>query len=99
MLRPFVFSATAVALLSACADKSAEIAPSYVSPQLYQSMTCRQLGEEAQRVSARAGQAVAAAFLIKGDGQSAAEVARLKGEMQAIEQANVAKKCGITFRG
>ncbi|MFC0811529.1 hypothetical protein ACFHYO_05285 [Paracoccus panacisoli] len=39
-----------------------------------------------------------ALFMIKGDGAGAAEVARLKGEMQAIEQANARKKCNIRFR-
>ncbi|HEY8577591.1 MAG TPA: hypothetical protein VIL88_14790 [Devosia sp.] len=38
-----------------------------------------------------------AAFFMKGDGAAAAEVARLKGEMQAIEQVNRIKNCGITF--
>ncbi len=38
-----------------------------------------------------------AAFFMKGDGADAAEVARLKGEMQAIEQVNRAKNCGIVF--
>ena len=37
-------------------------------------------------------------FFIKGDGTTAAEVARLKGEMDAIEQASVRKKCGIQFQ-
>lgn len=106
-------------VLAACADKADTIAPSYVSPMMYQSMNCRDLGEEAQQVSSRAAQAVAtqdrkadndaaataislvlfwpAAFFIRGDGQSAADVARLKGEMQAIEAANNAKRCGIRF--
>jgi hypothetical protein len=39
-----------------------------------------------------------ALFFLKGDGTTAAEVARLKGEMEAIEQASVQKKCGIQFR-
>lgn len=39
-----------------------------------------------------------AAFLIKGDGASAAELARLKGEMEAIERASVEKRCGVEFR-
>lgn len=39
-----------------------------------------------------------AAFLIKGDNAKAAEVARLKGEMQAIEQASIAKACDIRFK-
>jgi len=36
--------------------------------------------------------------MIKGDGTTATEVARLKGEMTAIEQASVAKNCGLSFR-
>ena len=36
-------------------------------------------------------------FFIKGDGATAAEVGRLKGEMDAIEQASVRKNCGIQF--
>ncbi|MFC0282400.1 hypothetical protein ACFFJB_14915 [Camelimonas abortus] len=39
-----------------------------------------------------------ALFFIKGDGATSAEVARLKGEMEAIEQASRMKKCGIEFR-
>lgn len=38
-----------------------------------------------------------ALFFMKGDGAAAAEVARLKGEMQAIDQVNRIKNCGITF--
>lgn len=38
-----------------------------------------------------------ALFFMKGDGAQAAEVARLKGEMQAIEQVNARKSCGIRF--
>ena len=36
-------------------------------------------------------------FFIKGDGATAAEVGRLKGEMEAVEQASVKKNCGIQF--
>ena len=39
-----------------------------------------------------------AAVFMKGDGAAAAEVARLKGEMAAIEQVNRIKNCGITFQ-
>lgn len=38
-----------------------------------------------------------AAFMVGGDRQTAAELARLKGEADAIEQASIAKKCGIRF--
>ena len=37
-------------------------------------------------------------FFIKGDGATAAEVARLKGEMESVETTSVQKKCGIEFR-
>jgi hypothetical protein len=39
-----------------------------------------------------------AMFFIKGDGASAAEVARLKGEMETIEQASIRKNCRIEFQ-
>lgn len=39
-----------------------------------------------------------ALFAIDGDGPKAAEVARLKGEMEAIEAASTQKQCQITFR-
>ncbi|WP_457094921.1 hypothetical protein [Microvirga sp. P5_D2] len=106
--------------LAGCASKSENIAAAYVSPLTYDSYSCRNLQEEAARVSARAiaasgaqdskatNDAVAtgvgvvlfwpALFFIKGEGASAAEVARLKGEMDAIEQASIKKRCGIEFR-
>ncbi len=39
-----------------------------------------------------------AAFLVKGDGQKAAEYARLKGEFEALEKVSIEKKCGITIK-
>lgn len=108
----------AVAAIS-CASKADKIAASYVSPTLYNHLSCSQLAEEAKAVSSRAvaasgvqdqkaGQDAAittvgivlfwpALFFNNGDGASAAEVARLKGEMQAIEDASRRKGCGISF--
>jgi hypothetical protein len=40
-----------------------------------------------------------AAFFVGGNGQTAAELAQLKGQMVAIEQASIAKKCAIQFQG
>lgn len=40
-----------------------------------------------------------AAFFVGGDGPTAAELANLKGQMVAVEQASNAKKCGIQFQG
>lgn len=38
-----------------------------------------------------------AAFFVGGDKQTAAELAQMKGQMVAIEQASIQKNCGITF--
>lgn len=107
------------AIVSSCASKPSEIEAAYVSPTLYESLSCDRLREEATAVSARAiaasgvqqkkadNDAVAvgvglvifwpALFFAKGDGASAAEVARLKGEMKAIEMASLKNNCGIRF--
>jgi hypothetical protein len=106
--------------LAACAKGSSEITASYVSPYQYESYTCPQLAEEAQRISHRAAEvagvqdqkatndAVAttvgvivfwpALFLLKGNDQQSAELARLRGEMEAIEQVSIRKKCSIQFQ-
>jgi hypothetical protein len=110
--------ATALAL-AGCASKSGEIAPSYVSPVMYQNYTCQQIAMEAQNVSSHAAEMAGAqddkrtrdqvatvaivvfwpaAFLVGGDGNTAAELARLKGQTQALEQASVMKNCGIKFQ-
>jgi hypothetical protein len=39
-----------------------------------------------------------ALFFIDGDNAHTAELARLKGEMEAVEQASVQKNCGIQFQ-
>lgn len=107
-------------MLSACAEKSEDIQASYVSPIQYQGFSCRQLSEEAARLSAKASQvagiqdknaqndAVAtgvslvlfwpAMFFIGGNKDNAAELSRLKGEMEALEKASIAKNCGISFQ-
>jgi hypothetical protein len=38
-----------------------------------------------------------AAFFVGGDKQTAAELAQMKGQMVAIEQASIQKNCGIVF--
>lgn len=115
-----VFASIATSLLlGACAKSADKVTASYVSPLSYQSYTCAQLAQEAERVSARAmtltgtqnqkatGDAVAttvaivifwpAAFFVGGDDAQTAELSRLKGEMDTIEQVSIQKKCGIKF--
>jgi hypothetical protein len=40
-----------------------------------------------------------AAFFVGGDKQMAAQLGQMKGQMVAIEQASIQKKCGIQFQG
>jgi len=118
-MRMWIIAAIAC-LLAGCASTSDKVTASYVSPMQYDSYNCRQLAEEAQRVSARASVAAGAqdsqvtkdtvattaaiiifwpaAFFVQGDKQTAAELARLKGELEAIEQASIRKQCGIQFQ-
>lgn len=120
-MKIFLKSIAAFALIGqvGCAEKSENISATYVSPITYQSFSCRQIGEEAQRVSSRAAEltgvqdknaendAVAtgvalvlfwpAAFFISGDKETTAELARLKGELEALEQASIQKNCSINF--
>jgi hypothetical protein len=39
-----------------------------------------------------------AAFFIKGDGPTAAELGRLKGEFEALERVSIRRNCGLQFR-
>jgi hypothetical protein len=50
-----LFAALATSL-AACSSSADKIVGSYVSPLQYQSFSCSQLGEEAQRISARVSQ-------------------------------------------
>lgn len=111
---------SAAAIMAGCASSSDEIRAAYVSPLSYNNHSCEQLGQEAERVSARAAEvagiqdekssndAVAtgvalvlfwpAAFFIKGDGQTAAELARPKGEFETIEKVSIQRGCNLQFR-
>jgi hypothetical protein len=40
-----------------------------------------------------------AAFFVGGDKQTAAELAQMNGQMVAVEQASIARKCNIQFQG
>ena len=119
-MRRVLVTAVGLLVLTGCASTSDKITASYISPMQYDSYNCRQLAEEAQRVSARASVAAGAqdsqatkdtvattaaiiiflpaAFFVQGDKQNAAELARLKGELEAIEQVSIRKQCGLQFR-
>jgi hypothetical protein len=65
----------ATATLAGCASKSAEITPTYVSPVMYQTHTCKQLAQEAEGVSARAAQVSGAQDAKRSNDQVATGVA------------------------
>lgn len=120
ILRTIVSILPAAALTVGCASRSEDVSAAYVSPIMYNSYSCGELGMEAQRVSAAAAGASGAqdsqrtkdavvttaavvifwpaAFFVGGDNAKTAELASLKGQMQAIEQASIQKKCGINFK-
>jgi len=107
-------SAASLVLAAGCSTQSKNIQAEYVSPVQYQSYSCDQLTQEAERVSSRArslskdqdeeatGDAVAlgvglvlfwpALFFMMGDDHEH-EIARLKGEHVALQQAAVQKNC------
>ena len=81
------------ALVTACASQSDYIPPTYVSPSSFEHLTCRQIGEEAKRITrsdAAAGQA--------GKPDDATEIGLLKGTMEALEQVSIEKNCNIQFQ-
>ena len=107
-------------IISACASKSADIEPAYVSTVEYERLNCTQLAAEGQRVSAAAARVAGrqdekrgndqvltgvgvvvfwpVLFALEGDGPTAVELGRLKGEMEAIEKVSARKGCDIEFR-
>jgi hypothetical protein len=116
-----IFGVAIIALAAAsCAKDANQVGATYVSPVMYETYSCAQLAQEAQRVSARAAQAAGvqdekstndkvamgvgliifwpALLFTKGNDENTAELARLKGQMDAIEQASIQKRCGITFQ-
>jgi hypothetical protein len=119
-MRTVLLVAACGLIVGACAKDSESVGSAYVSPVPYESYTCTQLGQEAERVSARAMQASGvqdnratndkvamgvglivfwpALFLTKGNDETTAELARLKGTMDAIEQVSIRKNCGIIFK-
>ena len=109
-----VISGLLLCALTGCASKAQNISAAYVSPLLYQSFNCTQVGDEIGRVSRKvmevSGQqdntankdAVAvgvglvifwpALFFLAG-GEHKDELARLKGEYDALESVAVSKEC------
>src|SRR5205807_10496934 len=56
----FLLAAATAAAAGACASYSEQIPSTYVSPVIYENLSCRQIAEEASRVSRRAAEAAGA---------------------------------------
>ncbi|MEM5467614.1 hypothetical protein [Celeribacter marinus] len=121
ILKHYILTVFATSIvLSGCADKAQNVQATYASPVQYERYSCRQIAEEAGRVSSRAAQAAGtqdknakndavatgvalvlfwpAAFFVGGNKENKAELARLKGELEALEQTSIKKNCGIVFQ-
>jgi len=120
VMRKRIAAVIAALLVAGCAKDANQVGATYVSPVTYETYTCPQLAEEAQRVSAHAAEASGvqdqkatndkvamgvgliifwpALLFTKGNDENTAELARLKGQMDAIEQESISKHCGITFQ-
>lgn len=102
--------------LSACADHSDKIKPSYVSPLQYSDYSCSQIKSELGRVGRKMNEVAGiqdktasndsvamgvglvllwpALFFIDSSDQHV-ELARLKGEFDALEQTAIQKNCKV----
>ena len=58
-MKRLVLVAASAAMLAGCAQKSDQIAASYISPHTFNLLSCQQIGQEAQRLSSRVAQATA----------------------------------------
>ncbi|MBQ5949969.1 hypothetical protein [Massilia sp. ST3] len=108
-MKNLFIAAVSVAVLSACASRPESIAASYVSHEKYSGIDCVQLSTYLsdaraglQKVSAmqdsKANMDAATVFLAlvpasKLTGDHAADVAKFKGEVEAIETAQIRKGC------
>jgi hypothetical protein len=101
-MRSILPAVVAALSLGGCASRSPEVSAADVSPIPYQSYTCQKLRMEAYALSAKATKLAGVqdekrpeALLASGDGEVAAQLSQLKGQMNAIEQAIIDKKCAI----
>jgi hypothetical protein len=88
------------AVLGACTHQSVPgIDPVYVEPSTFENLTCRQLGEEAKRITS---QEAAGSQTAGGQDSKATDANNqlgvLKGAMDALERVSIEKGCNIQFQ-
>jgi hypothetical protein len=98
------------AVLGACTHQSVPgIDPVYVEPSTFENLTCRQLGEEAKRITSQEAAGGQAAGSQTASGQTASgqeskatdannQLGVLKGAMDALERVSIEKGCNIQFQ-
>jgi hypothetical protein len=93
------------AVLGACTSQSVPgIDPVYVAPSTFENLTCRQLGEEAKRITSQEAAGGQAAGTQAAGGQDSKptdannQLGVLKGAMDALEQVSIEKGCNIQFQ-
>lgn len=113
-MRVFLMIASLCLGLAACSSASNQIQPIYIAPHQYQSLSCAQIAEEAQRV-AHSAAFVASAPLNKPDpsgrvimwptlahantdNATKATLGRLKGQFDAFVVTAQQKNCGLEFQ-
>lgn len=109
MLKKTLLSCLALSLLGACATRPESISASYVSHEKYMDNDCAKLGNlmtdaraeltkfsDMQNTKANVDAATVFLALVpasKLTGDSAADVAKWKGEVEAIDTARIKNKC------
>jgi len=92
----FILPAIIALSLGGCLTNSSEDSVADVSLTSYQSYTCQKLRTESYAVSAKASKPIGVQdekrSVVSGD-EVAAQLSKLKGQMTAIEQAIIDKKC------
>ena len=83
------------AVLGACTRQSVPgIDPVYVEPSTFESLTCRQLGEEAKRITSQEAAGGQDSKATDANNQ----LGVLKGAMDALERVSIEKGCNIQFQ-
>lgn len=109
MLKNLLITGLAIAMLSACATRPESISASYISHEKYTDNDCAKLAslisdaraeltKFSEMQNSKANMDAASVFFVlipasKLTGDSAADVAKWKGEVEAIDTARIKNKC------
>jgi hypothetical protein len=114
MRKPLAAAIAVAMALASCAKDANQVGASYISPitsqlaeeaQRVSARAAETAGVQDQKatndkVAVGVGLIIfwPALLFAKGNDENTAELARLKGQMDAIEQVSIQKRCGITFQ-